>query len=493
MVDVQKVSVFLVLALSLSNALSLTRFHSPYNPKIHNALPNEYRYQTLYMTQKVDHFGFHDGQTFQQRYLVANQFWNDNNGPIFFYTGNEGDITWFCNNTGFMWDIAPEFKALLIFAEHRYYGQSLPFGSQSFKNSSMLNYLTAEQALADFAELIRFTKQTVPGARNSPVIAFGGSYGGMLAAWMRLRYPNVVTGSLAASAPVWMFPGLSQCGSFFSTVQRTFQTGGSQCVENVGRSWSTITSMSSAEGLNFISRAFSLCKPLKGKRDAQALIDWLVNVYGNLAMVDYPYPASFLEPLPAWPVKEFCMFLKKPFQGKELLQQLAQGVKMYFNYTGQAPCLNISQQASGNLGDSGWSYQACTEMVNPMCSENSTMFFDMPWDFKAYAAGCRAAWGVMPRENWMSLSFWGKNISSASNIIFSNGLLDPWSGYGVLQSLAPSLVALQIPQGAHHLDLRAKNPRDPPGVTAAREREEHHEDLAVWQRAGALSGFFLNR
>ena len=32
-----------------------------------------------------------------------------------------------------MWDIAKEFKAMLIFGEHRYYGQSLPYGNESFK------------------------------------------------------------------------------------------------------------------------------------------------------------------------------------------------------------------------------------------------------------------------------------------------------------------------------------------------------------------------
>lgn len=32
------------------------------------------------------------------------------------------------------------------------------------------------------------------GAQHSPIVAFGGSYGGMLASWMRAKYPQIIIG-----------------------------------------------------------------------------------------------------------------------------------------------------------------------------------------------------------------------------------------------------------------------------------------------------------
>jgi len=45
--------------------------------------------------------------------------------------------------------------------------------------------------MMDYVQLIKYIK-TKYNAEDKAVIAFGGSYGGMLAAWMRMKFPHVI-------------------------------------------------------------------------------------------------------------------------------------------------------------------------------------------------------------------------------------------------------------------------------------------------------------
>lgn len=62
--------------------------------------------------------------------------------------------------------------------------------------------------------------------------------------------------------------------------------------------------------------------------------------------------------------------------------------------------------------------------------------------------------------------------------VFTNGNLDPWHVGGILTSLSPSLPAILIDGGAHHLDLFFSNPADPPSVIEARKVQL--ENIALW-------------
>ena len=169
--------------------------------------PLQYTFQT-----KLDHINA-GGQSseFSMRYLVDDQYFrNTSSGklrPILFYAGNEGSIWDFYANSGFMTTtLAEKFGGLVVFGEHRYFGESFPFDQADAFKPEYNTYLTVENTMMDYVELIKMIRVKYD-AKDQAVIVFGGSYGGMLAAWLRMKYPSTFQGALAASAPILQFKG----------------------------------------------------------------------------------------------------------------------------------------------------------------------------------------------------------------------------------------------------------------------------------------------
>lgn len=89
---------------------------------------NLYSLETRYIEVPVDHFSATPiTKYFYLRYMVNAKYYRKG-GPVFVYTGGNRDISITAQNSGFLFDIAPIFNAVLVFIEHRYYGTSLPFG-----------------------------------------------------------------------------------------------------------------------------------------------------------------------------------------------------------------------------------------------------------------------------------------------------------------------------------------------------------------------------
>ncbi|KAJ7571635.1 hypothetical protein O6H91_01G170100 [Diphasiastrum complanatum] len=388
-------------------------------------------YETFYFTQLLDHFTFsHPQATFQQKYLVNKEFWHgaQKAGPIFLYCGNEAEIEYFADISGFLLEIARRFGALLIFAEHRYYGESMPFGNErrAYKNAKSLSYLTTEQALADFATLITDFRKNL-SAKASPVIAFGGSYGGMLAAWFRLKYPHIVIGALAASAPILQFEDLVPDDIFNKIISSDFKEESYACFDFVQKSWSAIDALAAEEGgLHKLSSKFHSCSDIQ---NASALTNILSDFYTSLAMFNFPYAADIF---PAYPIREVCKAMTSvQLDNFDILSRIYAGFNIINNSTGEVECFDLTVGADEI---SGWGWQTCTEMVMPMSSNpNNSMIFPYAWDLQAYEHDCFSTYNVSARPHWIVTEFGGRDIKAVlkdfgSNIVFSNGLQDPWSG-----------------------------------------------------------------
>jgi lysosomal Pro-X carboxypeptidase len=117
-----------------------------------------------------------------------------------------------------------------------------------------------------------------------------------------------------------------------------------------------------------------------------------------------------------------------------------------------------------------------------------------------------------PWSTWYDTIFGGRHIDAASNIVFSNGLLDPWSAAGVyaanpftldniseyyhgdvpgliVQNISHNdLIAVMMETGGHHTDLMYSNEADPPCIRQARVIERGAIERWIdqfWKLGGA--------
>ncbi|GBP76885.1 Lysosomal Pro-X carboxypeptidase [Eumeta japonica] len=304
----------------------------------------------------------------------------------------------------------------------------------------------------------------------------------MLAAYFRIKYPHLVQGAIAASAPIHQFTGMVPCDVFDRIVTSGFRVANTNCASNIRKSWTVIRNFAkNTNNTDWLKTEWKLCDPVKNQTDVDQLVDFLRSIYETLAMVNYPYDCDFLVPLPGNPVRYVCQFLEDGnLTDKNLLKALGQVINTYTNYTGKTHCVNYKAGSDyGNLDASGWDFQACTEMVMPMCSDGvNDMFEPNPWNYTTFAEDCKKKYGISPKPEMARIEYGGDNLKAASNIVFSNGLLDPWTGGGILSNINEDLKAIIIIDSAHHLDLMASNPKDPRSVVVA--RDIHKANIRKW-------------
>lgn len=183
--------------------------------------------------------------------------------------------------------------------------------------------------------------------------------------------------------------------------------------------------------------------------------------------------------LPAWPVRAACDALADPELATGdpwvLLAAFNAASSVFNNATLDIACYDVP---TDYWLDGIWDYQWCTESI-PEESYFTTdgvndMFMPRVFSQAFVEAHCLEAWGVTPRWEWMRAAYGNPSDWAAggvTNIVFSNGLYDPWSSAGLKANLTDALPAVVIDVGAHHIDTFFADPADPKSVTDARSFE----------------------
>lgn len=233
-----KTSVFLLTFITISNADSI--------------------FTMKYFPQKVDHFNETD-ELFQQRYFENRAVFKNGSAIILFVGGMETAVPEFILG-GPLLEVAVQNNASLIYLEHRYFGESLPFnGNLSTEN---LKYLTVENALEDITYFLKYLNQSIPEYVHSKVLLAGSSYSGALVMWHRIRRSGNTKGAWVSSPKTLSQPEIAEYKEAVNDLLIDKKLR--DCKDHIHAGIEEMMyELNYLNSTNRIQQNFRLCKPIK--------------------------------------------------------------------------------------------------------------------------------------------------------------------------------------------------------------------------------------
>jgi len=448
-----------------------------------------------FFTQKVDHFCATCTETFQQRFFV-NETFHKPGGPVFLCVGGEGPAftgmevvsSIHCN---VMVEFAPKVNALLVALEHRYYGDSVPVPDLTLPN---MRYLSHTQALADLADFVsQFGLEE--GVADAKWISFGGSYPGMMAGWSRLKFPHLIHGSVASSAPVQAQVDYIGYMDVVSDSLSAEIVGGSKlCRDRIAEGHQEIgTMLQTAEGQIQLLNKFHFCA---GESLATKELQNNFAGSGTIAIDIQGNDPSCAEPLSN--IEKICDIMA--INGSTPVDTLVR-ISDKQNY---GECLSIKPGPdpvlNTTLGEDSWirvwTYQTCAEFAFYQTCEVGSK---CPWtqglmDLESFMSECKTAFNITADQVYDNVAFSnaisGGNQPSGSRVLWPNGSIDPWYNLSVINNVPENQQKLWVEGASHHFWTHPSKPTDSQLVNDA--RQSIRDTVSKWLQEEKDSGPSIN-
>ncbi|XP_052867836.1 putative serine protease K12H4.7 [Anopheles cruzii] len=383
---------------------------------------------------KVDHFNPQSRDMFEFNYLHNDQYYRQG-GPLFVVVPGHYPLnSYFMENSHFR-DVAALNGAWLATFEHRYFGASVPVPNLSAAN---MRFLRTEQVLFDLIEWIDFLKREVVGDPNARVILHGVAYGGSLASWARQRFPNIIDGAWASSAPVRATSSFPEFAEDVGQLIRSY--GGDECYNRIFQAFHTAQNLLDAGQTTLLSNMFNTCDPINVSDPIE------VELFFFAMMLSLE--AAMVEDLEIESLERVCNALTSTQfdTGLDALSNL-----LMDRYADARECFDLSFEnfvryltdedieAEQNLeyGLRQSNYHDCTEFgLFPTLSSANQPFGDRV-TYALFLAECQAAFGewltqevVFDGVRLTNFHF-GATDPRTTNVLFTHGARDPIRHLGI--------------------------------------------------------------
>lgn len=349
--------------------------------------------------------------------------------------------------------------------------------------------MTPDQALADAANLVRHLQVDLGcGPRGSkeycPVVVVGGSYPGFLSFLMRLRYPDLIDISYAASAPVKFYAQQVDQFAYYDVIAKSAERSLPGCPARVREALDDVSTLilqsdSVEEPLASIGVCGDLPEYIADMTTLKQELEMVVGYsFAGLNMQNYP-PTNTTGLYAA--CETFSDSSLSSFEKVSKFLLTVNDSSGCFDMKSQVPSGSYGTISSGDwsgvgTGDSGemWDFQTCSLLVEQIGFNN--MFPDREWTFDWLNDHCEKRFGLQPSPKYLSemYGFHDVKASGATKVIFTNGLNDGWVVGSITETLSDDLIAFNFPNGAHHSDLS----HNAPGDNDTLDIQQGHKDVA---------------
>ncbi|XP_014836251.1 PREDICTED: thymus-specific serine protease-like [Poecilia mexicana] len=442
--------------------------------------------------QPLDHFNRQNVKTFTQRFFVNEAYWQRPDGPVFLFIGGEGPIYNFDVLAGHHVDMAKEHRALLLAVEHRFYGDSI--NPDGLKTENLAD-LSSQQALADLAVFHQYISQSFNLSSRNTWISFGGSYSGSLSAWFRGKFPNLVYGAVASSAPVKAKLDFSEYSNVVGLGLMNEAVGGSEkCLAKVREAFVLVEATLLDGNFTKVAGDFGCCQTPKNPDDQMELMQNLADII--MGSVQYNEEGVLMS------IKELCGVMTETSEEKEAemeaYNRLVKLSQMYHN-TSDESCLDVSHEETvKNLMDTShksrrraerqWTYQTCTEFGFYQTCEDTTCPFSGMVTLQAQTKICTKVFGIsqhsLPSRIAFTNSYYGGDNPNTYRVLYVNGGVDPWKELSVVQDSSEESQTVFIKDTAHCADMSKERLTDRHSLRKGRQEIENH--VARWLKTAAL-------